>query len=72
MQVLQTNDGFLWANVTNIAESLWYQGEFDLYAIYNDGSEHLIESEQEMEAIIKEKTTVGIELCNIKEIKQLN
>jgi hypothetical protein len=72
MQVLQANDGFLWGDVTPIAESLWYNGEWDLYAIYNDGSEHLIESEQELDSIVKEKTTIAIELCNIAEIKQLN
>jgi hypothetical protein len=72
MQVLQANDGFLWADVTNIAESLWYNGEWDLYAIYDDGSEHLIESEREFESILKEKTTIAIELCPIEEIKPLN
>ena len=72
MQVLQANDGFLWGDVTNIAESLWYKGEWDLYAIYDDGSEHLIESEPEFESILKEKTTIAIELCPIEEIKPLN
>ena len=48
MKVLKANDGFLWADVTNIAESLWYKGEWDLYAIYDDGSEHLIEDEQDL------------------------
>lgn len=72
MQVLQANDGFLWGDVTNIAESLWYKGEWDLYAIYDDGSEHLIESEREFESILKEKTTIAIELCPIEEIKPLN
>jgi hypothetical protein len=72
MQVLQANDGFLWADVTHIAESLWYNGEWDLYAIYDDGSEHLIESEREFESILKEKTTIAIELCPIEEIKPLN
>jgi hypothetical protein len=72
MQVLKANDGFLWADVTNIAESLWYNGEWDLYAIYDDSSEHLIESEREFESILKEKTTIAIELCPIEEIKQLN
>jgi len=72
MQVLQANDGFLWADVTNIAESLWYTGDWDLYAIYDDGSEHLIESEQELESLVKEKTTIAIELCPIEEIKPLN
>jgi hypothetical protein len=72
MQVLQANDGFLWADVTNVAESLWYTGDWDLYAIYDDGSEHLIESEQELESLVKEKTTIAIELCPIEEIKPLN
>jgi len=72
MQVLQANDGFLWADVTPIAESLWYTGNWELYAIYDDGSEHLIESEQEFESIVKEKTTIAIELCPIEEIKLLN
>lgn len=72
MQVLQANDGFLWADVTNVAESLWYTGDWDLYAIYDDGSEHLIESEQELELLVKEKTTIAIELCPIEEIKPLN
>ena len=48
MLVYKTYDNFLWADVTPIAESLWYQGDFDLYAIYDDESEHLIESEREM------------------------
>ena len=70
MKVLKGYDGFLWADVTPIAESLWYTGNFDLYAVYDDGSEieHLIESEQELERLVKEKTTIAIELCPIEEI----
>ena len=71
MKVLKANDGFLWADVTPIAESLWYTGDWDLYAIYNDGSEHLIESEQELERLVKEKTTIAIELCPIEEITNI-
>lgn len=71
MKVLKANDGFLWADVTSIAESLWYTGDWDLYAIYNDGSEHLIESEQELESLVKEKTTIAIELCPIEEITNI-
>ena len=71
MRVLQANDGFLWADVTPIAESLWYTGDWDLYAIYDDGSEHLIESEQELDSLVKEKTTIAIELCPIEEITNI-
>ena len=71
MKVLKANDGFLWADVTPIAESLWYSGNLDLYAIYDDGSEHLIESEQEIDALVKEKTTIAIELCHLNEITNI-
>lgn len=72
MKVFKANDGFLWADVTTIAESLWYQGDLELYAIYNDGSEHLIETESEMVGLLKEKTTIAIELCFLNEITTLN
>jgi hypothetical protein len=68
MRVLKGYDGFLWADVTPIAESLWYNGNLDLFAIYDDGSEHLIESEQELDLLLKEKTTIAIELCLINDI----
>ena len=68
MKVLKANDGFLWADVTPVAESLWYNGNLDLFAIYDDGSEHLIESEQELDLLVKEKTTIAIELCLINDI----
>lgn len=71
MKVLKANDGFLWADVTPVAESLWYTGDWDLYAIYDDGSEHLIESEQELERLVKEKTKIAIELCPIEEITNI-
>ena len=72
MQVLQANDGFLWGDVTNIAESLWYNGEWDLYAIYDDNSEHLIENEDDLIFYMEQKNIIAIELCPIKEIKNLN
>jgi len=72
MQVLQANDGFLWGDVTHIAESLWYKGEWDLYAIYDDNSEHLIENEDDLFFYMEQKNIIAIELCPIEEIKLLN
>jgi len=68
MKVLKANDGFLWADVTPIAESLWYTGDWDLYAIYDDGSEHLIEDEQDLIFYMQQKNIIAIELCPIEEI----
>jgi len=72
MKVLQANDGFLWADVTPIAESLWQSQDFELYAIYNDESEHLINTENDFKDAINEKCIIAIELCFINEIKPIN
>ena len=72
MKVLKANDGFLWADVTHIAESLWRSQEFELYAIYDDQSEHLIYKESEFEEAMRDKCIIAIELCPIQEIKTLN
>jgi hypothetical protein len=71
MKVLKANDGFLWADVTQIAEGLWYTGDWDLYAIYDDGSEHLLENEDDLIFYIKQKNIIVIELCPIEEITNI-
>lgn len=71
MKVYQANDGFLWADVTPIARSLWQSQDFELYAIHNDQSEHLIYTESEFEEAIKESCIIAIELCPIEEIINL-
>ena len=60
MKVLQANDGFLWADVTNIAESLWQSQDFELYAIYDDDSESLIESLSDLDKAIEQNNEIGI------------
>jgi len=72
MKVLQAYDGFLWADVTPMAESLWQSQDFELYAIYNDNSEHLINTQNEFEEAIRENCIIAIELCPIQEITNLN
>ena len=73
MKVFQAMDGFLWADVTPMAEDIWYNGGiFELYAIHEDGSEHLIESESDLVKAIKYKNIIAIELCFLTEITLLN
>lgn len=72
MQVYQAKDGFLWADVTSMAESLWLRQDFELYAIYDDQSEHLIQTQNDFDESIRLKDIIVIELCPIQEIKQLN
>jgi hypothetical protein len=71
MKVLKANDGFLWADVTQIAEGLWYTGDWDLYAIYDDGSEHLLENEDDLFFYMEQKNIIVIELCPIEEITNI-
>ena len=52
MKVLKTYDDFLWLDVTEIARSLWLAQDFELYAIYDDQSEHLINTESEFEGAL--------------------
>ena len=72
MKVYQAKDGFLWADVTEMAESLWLRQDFELYAIYDDQSEHLIQTQNDFDESIRLKDIIVIELCPIQEIKQLN
>jgi hypothetical protein len=71
MRVLKGYDGFLWADVTSIAESLWRSQEFELYAIYDDQSEHLLYKESEFEEAMKDKCIIAIELCFLNEITNI-
>lgn len=73
MKVFQTLDGFLWADVTAMAENIWYNGGiFEMYEIHQDGSESLIESESDLVRATKNKSTIAIELCFLHEITPLN
>lgn len=72
MKVFQTLDGFLWADVTSMADMLWGKQGIELYAIYEDGSEHLIENEWQYLEAINENLIIAIELCFLTEITLLN
>lgn len=72
MNVLQTNDNFLWLDVTHMAIDLWHSKNFELYAIYDDQSDHLINSTNELKEAVLNKYTIAIALDYINNIKQLN
>jgi hypothetical protein len=72
MKVFQAMDGFLWADVTPMADMLWATKDFELYAIYEDKSEHLIENEWQYLEAINDNLIIAIELCFLHEITPLN
>ena len=54
-------DGFVWLVVTDKAEEIYFSDLFELYALYDDGSESLIESFEHLATEIANGTNIGIE-----------
>ena len=71
MQVLQANDGFLWADVTEKAKDIFQLEMFELYNV-NYENESLIEDIDTLNELLENGTPIYMELCPIEEIKQLN
>lgn len=56
-------DGFVWLIVTNEqARQLWKTETFALYTLYDDDSESLIETEEDLENSIRRSCPIGIEI----------
>lgn len=56
-------DGFVWKIVTpDKARDIWKAGLFELYKLYPDNSEGLIEREVELEEAISQGIDIGIEV----------
>lgn len=56
------SDGFSWWIVTDKAEALYDSGVVELYVLYDDNSEGLIESKDELFEAIKLNLNIGMEL----------
>ena len=72
MKVYKTWDSFLWADVSHIAEILWQSQDFELYAICDDQSEYLINTQNELEEAKNNNCIIAIELCFLGDIINLN
>lgn len=72
MDILKTNDGFLWLNVTHMAIDVWHSTNFELFAIYDDGSDHLINNTNELKEAVLNNCIIAIGLDYINNIKELN
>lgn len=72
MQILQTNDGFLWGKVTHKAKEIYNSGLFDLFAVNYEGADYLIEDFEELNELLETGQDIFIELCHIENTKHLN
>ena len=71
MKVLQANDGFLWADVTEKAKDIFQLEMFELFNV-NYENESLIEDIDTLNELLENGTPIYMELCPIEEIKLLN
>jgi hypothetical protein len=54
-------DGFVWLIVTRQAKEVFESNLFELYAVYDDGSEGLIYDLESLEKCIERGIKIGIE-----------
>ena len=58
-------DGFVWLVVTDKAEDIYFSDLFELYALYPDGSESLIDGFVDLQVCLEFGLDIGIEVGKI-------
>lgn len=62
-------DGFVWLIISNEqARQLWKTEAFTLYTLYDDDSEGMIETEEDLENSIRRASPIGIEVCFLSQL----
>ena len=61
-----TKDNFVWLIVTDNAEEIWDKKVFDLYILYDDDSESLVENYKQLVTAIDNGLDIGIEVGHLK------
>ena len=54
-------DGFVWLIVTNKAKEIFSSGVFELFAVYPDGSEGLLDNHDLLREALENGLDIGIE-----------
>jgi len=55
-------DGFIWLGVTDKAKEVYASGLFELYTLHEDGSESLIQSDEDLNEALENGLDIGIEV----------
>ena len=58
-------EGFVWLVVTDKAKEVWDSDLFELYALYPDGSESLIDDIEDLQVCLEFGLDIGIEVGKI-------
>ncbi len=57
-----TKDNFVWKLVNNQAKELFSTGIFEIFALYGDDSESLIETSTQLNEALEQGLDIGIEV----------
>jgi hypothetical protein len=60
-----TKDNFVWKIVTHKAKEILASGVFELYVLYDDDTEYLIEDLEDLNLLLEEGRDIGIEVGQI-------
>jgi len=61
-----TKDGFVWLIVTDVAEKMYYSNSMQVYCLYEDGTESLIQSHRDLDAALSSGNDIGVEIASIQ------
>lgn len=61
-----TKDNFVWLIVTDKARKVFNTGLFELYILFDDDTERLIENLDDIDFAFKYKCDIGIEVGHLK------
>lgn len=62
---IKMKEGFVWLLVTDKAKDVYMSGLFDVYALWEDGSETLIEKAEDLMLCLRDGVELGIEVGHI-------
>lgn len=64
-----TKDNFVWLLVTDKAKEVYLSGLFELYILYNDDSETLVESFSQLSEALEDGLDIGISVGHLNQDK---
>lgn len=63
-----TADGFVWLIVTDVAEKLYYSNAVQVYRLYDDGTESLINDFRDLQDALTSGNEIGVEIAPLSSL----
>lgn len=71
-RLIVNGDGFVWLDVTQEAKEIFSSGALELYVLYGDDTESLIESVDEINEALELELTIAVEGGHLKSCVPFN